>query len=140
MMQNTWKMTETLAHGYSSESTLRELSMQWIALWQGLDDFQKSLPPCVLDESSLSIRRLRNCTVSLFRLDIANTRCRLLKFIQKGFPVVYFCFFSYWIWYSCFYIVFRNSRIIIWWIKVIDILKFMIDCYNARNYFFGPLV
>ena len=25
MMQKTWKMTETLAYGYSSESTLREL-------------------------------------------------------------------------------------------------------------------
>ena len=24
-MQKSWKMTETLAHGYSSESTLREL-------------------------------------------------------------------------------------------------------------------
>ena len=29
MMQNPWKMTETLAHGYSSESTQQELSNEY---------------------------------------------------------------------------------------------------------------
>ena len=29
MMQKTWKMTETLANGYSSESTRRELSNEY---------------------------------------------------------------------------------------------------------------
>ena len=29
MMQKTYKMTETLAHGYSSESTQRELSYEY---------------------------------------------------------------------------------------------------------------
>ena len=28
-MQNIWKMTETLAHGYSSESTQQELSNEY---------------------------------------------------------------------------------------------------------------
>ena len=46
-------MSETLAYGYSSESSTR--AFQWIPTWKGLDDFQKSLHPCVLDESSLSI-------------------------------------------------------------------------------------
>ena len=44
------KMTETLSHGYSSESTQQELSNVI-----GLDGFQKSLCPCVLDKSSFSI-------------------------------------------------------------------------------------
>ena len=44
-----WKMIETLANGYSSES------IQWISTWQGLDGFQKFLHPCGLDESSHSI-------------------------------------------------------------------------------------
>ena len=47
-------MTETLAYGYSSESTQLELSNDYP---QGLDGFQKSLHPCALDESSLSIGR-----------------------------------------------------------------------------------
>ena len=33
---------------------------KWIPTWQGLDDFQKSLRPCALDESSLSIGRVKN--------------------------------------------------------------------------------
>ena len=32
--KKTWKMTETLAYGYSSERTQWELS-QWIPIWQG---------------------------------------------------------------------------------------------------------
>ena len=29
VMQKTWKMTETLSHGYSSERTQRELSNEY---------------------------------------------------------------------------------------------------------------
>ena len=32
-MQNNWKMTETLAHGYSSESTQQELSNEYQFDW-----------------------------------------------------------------------------------------------------------
>ena len=35
-------------------------AIQWIPAWQGIDGFQKSLRPCALDESSLSIRRVHN--------------------------------------------------------------------------------
>ena len=45
-------MTETLAYGYSSESTWVR-AIQWIPTGQGLDGLQRSL--CPLDESSLSI-------------------------------------------------------------------------------------
>ena len=34
-------------------------AFQWIPTWQGLDGFQKSLHPCALNESSLSIRRVK---------------------------------------------------------------------------------
>ena len=34
------------------------IAIQWIQTWQGLDDFQKYLRPCALDESSLSIERV----------------------------------------------------------------------------------
>ena len=52
-------MTETLANGYSSESTLRELPDEY------RDDrvlmfFKKMLPSCALDESSLSIGRVND--------------------------------------------------------------------------------
>ena len=33
-------------------------AFQWIPTWQGLDGFQKSLRPCPLEESSLSIGRV----------------------------------------------------------------------------------
>ena len=56
MLKNTCGMTETLANGYSSESTRRELSNEYWS--QGLDGFQKSLSPCALDKSNLSIGRL----------------------------------------------------------------------------------
>ena len=47
-------MTETRAIGYSSESTF-----QCVPTRQGLDGFQKSLPPCSLEESSFSIGRVK---------------------------------------------------------------------------------
>ena len=58
-MQNDPKklMSESLAHGYSSESTQQELSneyqhekVKWLS--------KNSLCPCALDESSLSIARV----------------------------------------------------------------------------------
>ena len=49
-------MTETLAYGCSSESTQLELSNEY---QQALDNFQESLSPCALDESCLSIRRVK---------------------------------------------------------------------------------
>ena len=51
-------MTETLAHGYLPESTLRELSNEYQHNRVSKDGFQKSLHPCALDESSLSIGRV----------------------------------------------------------------------------------
>ena len=47
-------MTETLAHGYSSECS----AFQRIPMRQGLDGFQNDLRPCALDESSPSIGRV----------------------------------------------------------------------------------
>ena len=55
MMQKSWKMTETLAPGYSSDSTHWELSNE--CQHDCSNVFQKSLHPCALDESSLSIGR-----------------------------------------------------------------------------------
>ena len=52
------KMTETLTHGYSSKSARRELSNEY-EHDIGLDGFQGSLRPCSLDESSLSIGRVK---------------------------------------------------------------------------------
>ena len=33
-------------------------AIQWVPTWKGLDGFQKSLPPCALDERSLRIGRI----------------------------------------------------------------------------------
>ena len=49
-------MTENLAYGYSSESNPWG---QYIQYQQGSDVFQKYLRPCALDESSLSIGRVK---------------------------------------------------------------------------------
>ena len=51
-------MTETLAHGYSSESAQLELSNEY-QHDRGLDGFQKSLHPCAFEECSLSIKRVK---------------------------------------------------------------------------------
>ena len=50
-------MTETLTYGYSSENTQLELYNEY--QHDSLDDFQQSLRPCNSDESSLSIRRVK---------------------------------------------------------------------------------
>ena len=52
------KITETLAQWYPSVSTQQDI--YWIPTWQDLDGFSKnkSLCPCALDESSLSIGRV----------------------------------------------------------------------------------
>ena len=43
---------------------------QWIPTWQCLDGFQKSLPYCALDESSLSIGRVKHgclaCNIHIY--------------------------------------------------------------------------
>ena len=49
-------MTETLAHGYSSESTQQNISNEY--QHDRVEGFQKSLGPCALDESGLSIGRV----------------------------------------------------------------------------------
>ena len=58
MMQKNVKIIETLAHGYSSESTRRELfnEYQHDRVYKKL---KKTLHPCALDESSLSIGRVK---------------------------------------------------------------------------------
>ena len=49
MMEKSWKMTETLAYGYSSESYLMNTNMT------GLDGVQIYLRPCSFDGNILSI-------------------------------------------------------------------------------------
>ena len=51
-------MTETMANGYSSESTQRELSNEY-QHDRVFMDFEKSLRLCALEESSLSIVRVK---------------------------------------------------------------------------------
>ena len=53
MMQNSWKITETLAFGYSTKITQWELSNEYQHARQGLDGFQKPSRPWALDGSSL---------------------------------------------------------------------------------------
>ena len=57
MMQKPIKMAETLANGYSSEST-----QQGISNGYQHDNFQEVLRPCALDESRLSIGRVKDNT------------------------------------------------------------------------------
>ena len=60
------KMTATLAHGYSSMSTPEARTIQWILTWLRLEGFLKSLRPCALDESSLSMWGDKLYVASLF--------------------------------------------------------------------------
>ena len=53
-------MTNTLANGYSFESTQRERELSKEYQHDGLDVFQKSLHSCAMDESNLSIGRVKN--------------------------------------------------------------------------------
>ena len=53
------KMNENLAYGFSSQSFQKELSNECQYDRVGSDGFQKSLPPCAWDESSLSIERVK---------------------------------------------------------------------------------
>ena len=48
-------------------------AIQWVPTWQGLDEIQKSLRFCALDESSLSIRRVKGgaCWRFWFLLKVA---------------------------------------------------------------------
>ena len=64
MMRKPRKMTETMAHGYSPDSTQRqrELSNEYqITNMTGLKWFQQSLHHCASDKSSLSIGRVNAC-------------------------------------------------------------------------------
>ena len=61
------KMTETLANGYSSESTRRELSNVYTNM-TGFGWFSKILCPCALDESSLSIGRVKVMAPGVYML------------------------------------------------------------------------
>ena len=54
-------------------------AIQWIPTWKGLDGFQKSLCPCVLGKSSLSIGRV-NPTLSLEISTNKNTLYRQILF------------------------------------------------------------
>ena len=56
-------------------------ALQWIPTWQGLDDFQKSLCPCVLNRSSFSIGRVNPAV--MLRLLLSNVQeCkRMGKFV-----------------------------------------------------------
>ena len=57
MVQETSKITETLAHG----THLRVLDESYLmnTIWQDLVVFKKYLPPCTYDESCLSIGRVK---------------------------------------------------------------------------------
>ena len=57
-------MTETLANGYSSESTQRELSNEYQHDRVSMV-FRKSLHICAVDESSLSIERVNSFPSSI---------------------------------------------------------------------------
>ena len=48
-------------------------AFQWIPTWQGLDGFQRSRHPCALDESSLSIGRVREGRQNMN--DLSPLRC-----------------------------------------------------------------
>ena len=54
-------MTETLACGYSSESTLKSECYAMNTKMTGFTCFLKTLCSCALDESSLSIGRVKYC-------------------------------------------------------------------------------
>ena len=56
-MQKSLKMTETLAHGYSSQSTWHELSNEYPHDSVSMV-FKNLFRLCALDKSSLSIRRV----------------------------------------------------------------------------------
>ena len=82
-MQITFKMTETLANGYSSESTLRVLSKAY--QYDSLDGLQKCLGPCALDKNSLSIGMVNTYMFTVADL-VQEAACRLthLEIDEKG--------------------------------------------------------
>ena len=75
------KMIETLAYGYSSESTPRELS-NYYQHDRVLIVFNSFLRHCALDESSLSIRRVKCallCNICLDLLGLCYNALLMLK-------------------------------------------------------------
>ena len=81
MMQKTWKITETLAYGYSPESTQRELSDEYQHDRVNLGGYQKCLPPYALDKSSLSIRRFNPFIPALAKKSVYFCDISLMKAI-----------------------------------------------------------
>ena len=74
-------MTKTLAHGYSSESTRRELST-----WQGSDGFQNYLRHCALDKSSLRIGLclcIWNISFEYFETNLGMKLKLILYFVKR---------------------------------------------------------
>ena len=58
--------------------------IQWFPVWQGLDGFQKSLRTCALDESSLSIWRVNQCSIDI------PLSCSIISYPQRD-PAWGFC-------------------------------------------------
>ena len=76
-------MTETRAYGYSSESTQGELSNIYHYVLNG---FKKSLHPCTLDESSLSIGRVNPFAGEFGQYDMLTKRGEINKSLAHGYP------------------------------------------------------
>ena len=80
MMQNNCEMIETLAHGYLSDSTQREISNGYTHA--GLDGFQNYFHPGLLGESSLSTGKVNMALThshSELLLEVSSATLILLK-------------------------------------------------------------
>ena len=60
-----------------------ERAIYWIPTWQGLDVFKKSLRPCALDETSLSIGRVNHAIKSEGEMLIRIVPTTLLQIFRK---------------------------------------------------------
>ena len=68
----SWHMGTHLTHGYSARA------INWISTLQTLDDFQRSVHPCVLGKSSLSSGRVKEILISY----------RITKIVKVPIPIV----------------------------------------------------
>ena len=73
---NPWHMGTHL-RVYSARALL------WIPTWQGLDVFQKSLCPCALDESSLSMGRVPQNDKCMWKGIIPSLECSGIWLVCK---------------------------------------------------------